>query len=125
MLEFQEKRKARKMMYSWVTILILFIIFAFLLNSVWKVYKKQKITQDNLQNTATDLDSLKEREKKLSTEIGWLKTEGGTESEIRDKYGLVKPGEEVIVIVDKKDDKNSATESIEKSFWQKIVDMLK
>ena len=113
-------------MYSWITVFILFVIFIFLANGVWNVYKKQRITKDNLDSVTTDLEKLKKRESKLSTEINWLKTEGGTESEIRDKYGLVKPGEEVIVIVDKKDDdKNNATELTEKSFWQKIMDMLK
>lgn len=112
-------------MYSWFTVVTLFLIFVFLANGVWKVYKKQQITKDNLDNVATDLEKLKNRESKLSTEINWLKTEGGTESEIRDKYGLVKPGEEVIVIVDKKDDKNNTAESMEKSFWQKVLGWFK
>jgi cell division protein FtsB len=125
MLEFQEKRRFRRLLYSRVTFIILLLILIWLLNAVWKVYKKQDMTKDNLAKTAIDLEDLKAREKMLSLEIDRLKTEGGTEEEIREKYGLVKPGEEVLVVVDNNDNINSNSTSTKIGFWQRVLDWLK
>ncbi len=124
MLEFQEKRRLRNFLYSRVTLIVLLVAIFFLLNAVWKVYQKQDLTKDNLAKAAANLQGLQAREKMLSSEIERLKTESGTEQEIREKYGLVKPGEEVITVVDS----NTATStdfdtaSNPASFWQKIMD---
>ena len=124
MLEFQEKRKLRKFLYSRVTFVILLIFIGIVLKAVWGVYEKQKTTKDNLAKISLNLDSLRAREKMLSSEIERLKTEDGVEEEIRDKYGLVKPGEEVIIVVggDADADPELTTPT---SFWQKIKDWFK
>ena len=124
MLEFQEKRKVKRFMYSRITLVILLVIILLLLKSVWNVYEKESLTRDNLDKTASDLQGLKDREQMLSTEIDRLKTTSGTEAEIREKYGLVKPGEEVILIVDKNSSSTDDISPIEPSFWQKIVNWL-
>lgn len=124
-LEFQEKRKVKRLIYSKITLLILAVIVLLLLKSVWGVYEKARVTRDNLNRVAEDLANLESREAKLSAEIDHLKTEGGAEEEIRAKYGLVKPGEEVIVVVKKNDNDDSASVSSSPSFWQKILDWLK
>ncbi len=108
-------------MYSRVTLAILLIIVLFLFNSVWKVYQKQDMARDNLTKTAVSLASLQAREKMLSSEVERLKTEAGKEEEIREKFGLVKPGEEVIVVVDKADGRGQITATSSPSFWGKIV----
>lgn len=112
-------------MYSKITLVALVIVIIFLTNAVWGVYKKQDLTKDNLAKTAANLESLQAREKMLSSEIDRLKTEGGTEAEIREKYGLVKPGEEVIVLVEKDDSMDSGVVSSNISFWRKVKDWFK
>lgn len=119
-MEFQEKRKVKKFMYSKVTLVVLVILTVLILKAVWSVYQKQQFTKDNLNKTASDYNNLKEREERLSREINWLKTENGIEQEIREKYGLVKPGEEVIVIVDK-DNVDDGANIPSESLWQKIL----
>jgi cell division protein FtsB len=125
MLEFQEKRKFKRILYSKFTLVILIIIIGWILNAVWKVYIKQDLTKNNLVKTARDLEGLRTREKMLSSEIERLKTDGGVEEEIREKYGLVKPGEEILVVIDKEADINLSSTSTGISFWQKILDWLK
>jgi cell division protein FtsB len=122
MLEFQEKRKIKNLLYSRFTLVILIILIVLLLNAVWGVYKKQNLTKDNLTKTAATFEGLQVREKMLSVEIERLKTESGTEAVIREKYGLVKPGEEVIVVVNKDGDIGSNTASSTVGFWQGILD---
>ena len=125
MLEFQEKRKIKRFFYSKVVLVCLLILIFLLLKMVWSVYEKQALTKDNLAKTATSFEGLQEREKMLSSSIDKLKTDSGIEQEIREKYGLVKPGEEVIVVVDGEDSTSSEPVSLEISFWQKVKDWLK
>jgi cell division protein FtsB len=121
MMEFQEKRRLKRFLYSRITLICLLIIIFFLLIKVWDVYKKQALTRDYLAKTAASLESLQAREKMLSSEIERLNTEEGTEEEIREKYGLVKPGEEVIVVVDEDGMDSNSILPKEISFWQKLV----
>ena len=125
MLEFQEKRQLKKILYSRVTLVILLIIIMVLVKAVWGVYQKQDITKDNLFKVEASLNSLQAREKMLSSEIERLKTASGKEEEIREKYGLIKEGEEMIVVVDDDSSNNSGPVSTPISFWQKVLDWLR
>ena len=125
MLEFQEKRKLKRFLYSKITLVVLIVLIALALNAVWGVYKKQDMTKDNLAKTAATYNSLQDREKILSSEIERLETANGLEEEIREKYGLIKPGEEVIIIIDEEKDKDLDSVSSSISFWQKIKNLFK
>lgn len=125
MLEFQEKRKFKKFLYCRLTSIFLLILVILILKGVWEVYEKQHYTKDNLTRVASDLQNLKERELMLSSEIQRLKTENGKEQEVREKFGLVRPGEEVIIIVDDLDGEEEGAGISGKSFWQKVLDWLK
>ena len=124
MLEFQEKRKLRRFLYSKIALVLLVILIALVLNGVWNIYKKQDLTKDNLAKTASSLESLQVREKMLSSQVERMKTPEGTEEEIREKYGLVKPGEEVIVVVDSSTTVSDGTSTASPGFWQKVVNWL-
>ena len=60
--------------------------------------KNRKIVEDKI----TELEKSKE---KLNSDITKLKTEQGIEESIREKFGLAKEGENMILIID---DKNSS-----------------
>jgi cell division protein FtsB len=124
MLEFQEKRRLKKFLYSKITLIILLLIVVLFLNEVFEVYRKQSKTVENLSKTAASLESLQAREKILLAEVQRLKTINGKEEEIREKYGLVKPREEIIIVVNKETASNLNTSSYQKSFWQKIINWL-
>ena len=123
MLEFQEKRKLRRFLYSRLTLGVLVVIIGLVLKAVWGVYEKQKTTADNLNKIAGSFADLQARQKMLSAEVEKLNTTAGLETEIRDKFGLVKPGEQVITVVDNGGDTNAAASST--GFWQKILNWWK
>jgi cell division protein FtsB len=125
MLEFQEKRKLKRMLYCKTTFFFLFIVIVLFFSAVWGVYKKQDLTKNNLNITASSLEGLRTREKMLSAEIERLKTESGREEEIREKYGLVKPGEEVIIVIEQASDAKNIMVSDSDSFWQKVKNWLR
>ncbi len=119
MLEFQEKRRLKKILYSPFILVILIIILILMFRAVWGIYIKNDFTKHNLDRVNDDYYNLKQREEKLIDEISFLKTTDGQEEELREKYGVAKPNEEVIIIVNQNQKLvDDWTEPI--NWWQKI-----
>lgn len=99
MRNFQEKG-SKKFWQSWP---VLAILSALLLVFTWNVFVfggKMQDTRDNRKNAENKLSQLQEQKEKLSNDIAKLNTEDGIEENIREKFGLVKEGEGMIVIVE-------------------------
>jgi cell division protein FtsB len=120
MLDFHEKRKFKRLLYSKVTIIILGLLVIWLSYNVFGMYKKERDTRLRRIEQREVLDELEGREESLREEIERLSTERGIEEEVRSKFEVGKEGEEVIIIVDNPDDKNSEGLEKEKTFWQKV-----
>lgn len=100
MREFQEKHKYKKILYSKGMIIVLVILIVFFARATWGVYKKEKESSANAYRATQELKRLSDREALLTSEIARLSTDEGIEEEIRAKYGVSKPGEEILIIVD-------------------------
>lgn len=125
MMEFQQKRQVKRILYSRTTLVVLGVIIVLLINSVWGVYKKRAISKENLNKAQASLDTLLAREETLSNEIDRLKSTAGVEEEIREKFGLVKPGEEVIIVVDAESKLTDENMVENRNFWQKMIEWFK
>ena len=101
MREFQEKRKFKKIVYSVWLQAILGIIFLALVFSAVKVYKKSRISVQKFQEIKEERAGLEKRNAELAAEAARLESESGREREIRKRFDVAKPGEKIIVIVDK------------------------
>lgn len=119
MREFEQKKKLRKVLYSRTTIFILFLIVLFLAQATWKVYKKEKITRDNLNQVADEYKKLETRERAIKSSVDFLQTDKGVESEIRSKFRAVKPGEQVAIIINDEVKKEVSPPPPE-TFWMKV-----
>ncbi|MDO8430518.1 MAG: hypothetical protein Q7S72_00815 [Candidatus Taylorbacteria bacterium] len=100
MLEFQKKKKIRRILYSPIVLIILSGLLIVLVSGVWGVYKKTQLSIENLEREKMEFEKLVIREKTLASSIDYLKTEQGIENEIRTKFRAVKEGEKVVVIID-------------------------
>ncbi len=105
MKSFQKKRRLEHVMQSKTFLIflgILILVFAFsmfsFVNKMEETSKNKKIIEDKI----TELEKSKE---KLNSDINELKTSQGVEENIREKFGLAKEGENMVIIVD---DKNKA-----------------
>ena len=124
MLDFQQKKKLRKAMYSKGVLLVLSIVVVFLGNATWNVYQKYSEARGNNEIAVNELWKLQQRESDLSSDIERLKNERGIEEELRKRFGVAKEGEEVIVIVEPTDgDKNDLKGDGEekKGFWRSLI----
>ena len=76
---------------------ILVLIFAW---NVFGFWGKMEETAKNKKTAEDKIVDLQKQKDKLSNDISKLNTDQGVEENIRDKFGLAKPGEGMIVVVD-------------------------
>jgi len=101
MREFQEKRKFKKLIYSgWLQIFLGIVLLALIFPTV-KVYKKSRISAGKAEEIKEEMAKLEKRNAELAAEAARLESESGEDGEIRKRFDVAKPGEKIIVIVDK------------------------
>ena len=101
MREFQEKRKFKKIVYSgWLQIFLGIVLLALVFPAI-KVYKKSRLSVKKFQEIKEEMAGLEKRNAELAAEAARLESESGREGEIRKRFDVAKPGEKIIVIVDK------------------------
>ncbi len=122
MIEFQKKKRIKRIIYSPVLLIILLILFLILIKAVLNVHNKAILSKNNLNRERIELNKIIEREKNLESSLGYLKTDQGIENEIRSKFRAVKDGEKLAVIID--DNQVATTSTITEqndSLWNRII----
>lgn len=115
MLDFQQKRKLRAVLYSRVTLFILGVLVLVSLRAVWTAHSKLRESEDLRDNVSNRVSALVERDTELRNQINRLQTPQGVEAEIRSKLSVSKEGENVVVIVE--DDSVIEEKTDKRGFW--------
>ncbi len=100
MKNFQEKPSFVKILESKPALILFFVLLMFFFWSMLNFWEKRNETQKKLDIAENRVLELKENELKLKSDIEKLSNEKGIEASIREKYGLVKEGEQLIVVVE-------------------------
>mgnify|MGYP001584549357 CR=1 FL=1 len=100
-----KRKRWKSLLYSPLSIILLFFLVILLGKSVWGVYQKSRISGEARKSAERELSDLLSRQKTLSEELEDLKNGVGVEKAFRERYQVAKPGESVIIIVDEKDKK--------------------
>ncbi len=126
MLEFQERRRLRKILYSPYAAGVLIVLALLLVRSVWNLYTDKYVTSiESFDKTESELRTLQQRRAQLEEDIALISTERGREEVIRETYQVAKPGERSIQIIDDQNaTSNTASVVIELSWWQRFVRMI-
>src|SRR3989338_575841 len=98
MRNFQQKRGWRNILESWPILIFLGILVLFFAWGVIGFMGKMATTRENRKIAENKVAELREEKEKLSSDINKLNTDSGIEENIREKFGLAKEGEELIVI---------------------------
>lgn len=100
MREYQQKHMIRTLVYSRVTLVILFLLIVVLLRSIMELNNKRmdvvKIRDDSIK----EREELQKKVNKAQLQTDLIGTQRGFEAYIRTTYPVVKKGEGVIVIYD-------------------------
>lgn len=113
--------------YYVLIILGLVVIAGFLLVSNWRIYQRLRESLNHNQVAETNLKELGNRENELKNKVSSLQTENGLDKEIRERFPVAKPGEEVIMIVKDNNKTASDTGSVVNSRgrWSKFLEWIK
>ena len=117
MLDYSQKKKTRKFMYSMPVLVFLFVVFCFLADKVFVLYQKESDVREKATEASANLSSLEAREKILEKKVDFLKTERGKEQEMRSRFMVGKAGEGVIMVVDEKPTTTGETNGMPKYSW--------
>lgn len=123
MREFQQQRILRHLIYSKFSIFLLFAVFLFFAFSTIGIYKKKREAAQKNNDVEKELNDLMAKKDYLEAKVNRLDTGTGVEEELRDKFQIAMPGEEVLIIVDesgKGADKESAIETEDKSWFFRL-----
>lgn len=82
-----------------------------------------KNTAQNVQDSEARLQQLKEENEKLKQELNYKKSQEFAEAEIRNKLGLAKEGETVVVLPKEDRDQLPETSNKDKKNWEKWWDL--
>ncbi|KKR62440.1 hypothetical protein A2643_02505 [Candidatus Nomurabacteria bacterium RIFCSPHIGHO2_01_FULL_39_220] len=102
MRNFRKKRGWKNIARSKPVLALLAVLVLFFAWQVLGFMRKMQITIENRKIAEDKVAELEKEKEKLSADIAKLKTGEGVEASIRDKFGLVKEGEGVIVVLDDK-----------------------
>ncbi len=116
MRNLQGKSKIKRFLESWPVVITLSLLMVFFTWQLFGFWSKLEDTKLNRQNSEDRLNELKASQENLVKSIASLETEEGIDENIRNKFGLAKEGEGVIVIVEDPNKVNKAPEKKENWF---------
>ncbi len=105
MFDFHEKRKIRNVLYSKA---VIFLLFSFTILMSFSVYNRYTVAGDmrkKLEDKRFELEEMKLRAQTLDAKVQYLENERGVEEELRNRFDVVKEGEQVVILLDRKDTK--------------------
>ena len=112
-------------MQSRPMLVILGIIVLMFAWSVYGILDRMNETAKNRKIEEQKITDLQNRKDKLLKDIANLKTEKGVEENIREKFGLTKEGEGMIVVVDDKNKTSIEGGGKASGFWSFLSNIFK
>lgn len=110
---------------SWTRspILAVFLVLAFVWGCVVvvRIYAKYREAAELRDESQAQLKELESKQADLTSQIDSLSTDRGLEAEVRNRYRVVKPGEQLVIVV-ASDTSSTATGTAPagESLWQKF-----
>ncbi len=116
--DFRTRQRRRKVLSSNITIIVLLVVIGVFSKEVWDIYTKERHARESLNHAAARYADLSERKDFLDAEITMLEDEEGVEWKLRERFGIAKPGERVIVLVD--EEATTTVQEHTESFWDTV-----
>jgi hypothetical protein len=69
------------------------------LKPTWGIFQKSRESRRNVNEARAELLALENKKSELERDVAYIKSEHGRDQDIRSKFGMVKDGEKMIVII--------------------------
>jgi cell division protein FtsB len=99
------------------------IVLIMLSLATWSVYQRERIAESEARAAAAEHAELAARKAALEANLNALEAPRGVEAAIRERYPVVRPGEEVITLVDVPPGA-STTASVPHGIWDSVRNWL-
>lgn len=121
MIDFQQKKKVRKLLYSRNVVIALTVVTLLLLRGVVNVIGKERQSENDVTVASEQLAQAQVRNQQLTSDTASLTTVAGMDRAIRQEFSVAKPGEEVAFIVDSPSTPQPVATSTPVGFWGSIL----
>jgi cell division protein FtsB len=125
MKSFQKKERFKQIMQSKIFLVFLGIVILTFFFSMFSLMRKMEDTRNNRKIIENKIAELEKSKAEFNSEITKLKTEAGVEESIREKFGLAKEGENMIMIVDDKKTQKTEPEVNSLGLWVFLKNLFK
>jgi cell division protein FtsB len=126
MKEFQHSDDKTTKKYSKWVLLLLFVLIVIVGRSLISLSTKQISSSEEMRLVEAKRLELEARHENLTKKVVELNTNEGLEREIRSKFDVILPGEQVIMVVDKEVQAPIKEEpSVIKKLWNGVVGVFK
>lgn len=116
----KQRQKTGRRLYSKAAIVGLTVLIILLVRPTWKIFEKSRESKENLKKAQTELAQLETRERQLASDVAYLRTEHGRDQEIRDKFGVAKNGETMVVIVRDNNESEPVEVAARPNFFKRV-----
>lgn len=123
MSQLKSKNKIKRIIYSWPVLILLLIIVILIGKGIWTVSQSERLSSENKNYSEDQYNKLKNKSDTFLSEIEMLETEKGVEAEIRDKFRVVKAGEQLAIIINADDEEKQIVGEAE-TIWTKIWNLV-
>ncbi|MEI6280851.1 MAG: septum formation initiator family protein [bacterium] len=120
MRNFQQKSRLMKALESKPVLIILGIFILIFAWNVFGFWSRMEETSKNKKIIEDRVDALKVQKEKLASDINSLNTVEGKEKLFRENFGLAKEGENLIIVVDDKNQPEVPKTGFSSGFWSKL-----
>ncbi len=104
--------------HSPVVAIILVVLVLWGIVSVVRAGLKQREAVKLRDESRKELSGLEQKQFDLNQKIEGLSTDQGLEAEVRQRYRVVKPGEQLVIVVDNKD--TAVNQTTKLPLWQRL-----
>ena len=114
------RRAHRPFMYSWPALLVLGVFVVFAGRATWNAFQGVRAAESHLRDTRERREAMERRRDDLTARVKELSNSYGLEKELRERYSLRKPGEEVVIFIRRQPEAPDATEASLVSWWERL-----
>ena len=103
---------------------LLGVLAFFGITAAWHMYIKLQDATDESNAAASELSLLQKQETQVQSDITGLSSARGTEAALRERYGVIKPGEGVIQIVEPALSATSSADASSQNIFARVFNTL-
>ncbi|MCH7883463.1 hypothetical protein IIA95_03550 [Patescibacteria group bacterium] len=125
MKRFQKHYFLKNIKYSWPVLFALAILIFFMGRATLSAYLRSRVATQAYLDIKQKREELSHKHAALEKKLRYLSSSYGLEKELREQFGVKRPDEEVIIIVDRPPPESEDFTAKQASLWQTVYQMIK